>query len=290
MAVYNKSVKTLLLLLTIPLFAQPSFEISQTVKQGELIKIETSATGKLSAKMGKTNVPLFPDEKGGMTGMLPVAVTDAIGVFDLIISEDGSPLHTVKVKVINGQYPIQNISASSNMKSLTPLPGEMEAMKALYSAVTSAKQWQGNFQLPVSECRNSPFGVLRYYNGKPSGNFHRGLDLRSPMGTPIHAPAAGTVMVAQMFRLHGGTVGIDHGQGVTSHYLHMSRISAKEGQQVKPGDILGYVGSTGFATGPHLHWGLYVHTIPTNPERWVKGLHHCPSAPTAAKKTAGKKK
>ncbi len=287
-------VKAFYLLLTIPLLGQPTFTITETVKQGELIHIETTASDKLYATLvksaGKTTVPLFADGKGGMEGLLPVAVTDPVGLFDVVIaSDDNQPLHTATVRVINGKYPIRNISASASMKQLTPLPGEMEAMRALYSSVTPERKFRTPFQLPVSECRNSPFGVLRYHNGKPSGNFHRGLDLRSPMGTPIHAPAAGTVKVAQMFRLHGGTVGIDHGQGVSSHYLHMSKIAAVEGQEVKAGDVLGYAGSTGFATGPHLHWGLYVHAVPTNPERFVQGLKYC-YVPPPAKKTTAKKK
>lgn len=284
-------VRSLLWFIAIPLLAQFRFEIPEAVKQGEVIRIKTNANGKLHATLGKTSVPLFPDGNGGMVGLLPIAVTDKTGVFDLVIRTENEPvLFTAKVNVQDGKYPIQNISASSSMKSLTPLPGEMEAMKALNTTVTPEKLYQTPFQLPTSECRNSPFGVLRYYNGKPSGNFHRGLDLRSPMGTPIHAPAAGTVKVAQMFRLHGGTVGLDHGQGVTSHYLHMSKVAAVEGQLVKAGDILGYVGSTGFATGPHLHWGLYVHSIPTNPERWVEGLRYCPTPAPVAKKTIAKKK
>jgi murein DD-endopeptidase MepM/ murein hydrolase activator NlpD len=71
-----------------------------------------------------------------------------------------------------------------------------------------------------------------------------------------------------MFRLHGGTVGLDHGQGVTSSYIHLSKTAVKEGQVVKQGEVIGYVGSTGFSTAPHLHWGLYVHGSPVNPKQW----------------------
>ena len=180
------SVKAFYFLLAIPLAAQPVFTVTETVKQGELIHIETTASGKLHAVLGKTTIPLFPDGKGGLEGLLPVAVTDRIGLVEVTIgSEEDRILHTAKVRVINGNYPIQNISASTGMKQLTPLPGEMEAMRALYTAVTPEKKFRTPFQLPVSECRNSLFGVLRYHNGKPSGNFHRGLDLRSPMGTPV---------------------------------------------------------------------------------------------------------
>ena len=72
-----------------------------------------------------------------------------------------------------------------------------------------------------------------------------------------------------MFRLHGGTIGIDHGQGVSTLYIHMSKLGVAQGTRVRRGDIVGYVGSTGFSTGPHLHWSVYVHGQPVNPAQWL---------------------
>jgi murein DD-endopeptidase MepM/ murein hydrolase activator NlpD len=83
------------------------------------------------------------------------------------------------------------------------------------------------------------------------------------------------VQIARMYRLHGGTVGIDHGQGIGSIYIHMSSIKVKPGDIVKKGDTIGTVGSTGFATGPHLHWGMYVNGLPINPNQWIKGVPKC---------------
>ena len=265
-----------------PLLAQ----LPLRVIQGEVMKLSIPGTAAAKAQLGSgATVPLFPTSDGAMAGILPVAVTHKPGTYELLILDaNGQVLERGNVMVIDGKYPIQNIQASKGMKELTPLPGEMEAMRALAASVTAEKKWREPFQVPVGQCRNSPFGVLRYHNGKPSGNFHRGLDLRAPMGTPILAPAAATVKVAQMFRLHGGTVGLDHGQGVTSHYLHMSKVVAQQGQTVQAGDLLGYSGATGFATGPHLHWGLYVFGTPVNPERWVKHVQRC--APRAAPNTA----
>ncbi|MBA3924314.1 MAG: M23 family metallopeptidase, partial [Nostocaceae cyanobacterium] len=117
------------------------------------------------------------------------------------------------------------------------------------------------------------YGVRRYYNGKFANDYyHRGVDYAGGTGSPIIAPAAGRVVlvgrVSQGFRIHGNCVGIDHGQGVTSIYLHMSRINVREGDLVKPGTVLGAVGSTGAATGPHLHWGLYVNGLSVDPVPW----------------------
>jgi murein DD-endopeptidase MepM/ murein hydrolase activator NlpD len=114
-----------------------------------------------------------------------------------------------------------------------------------------------------------PFGVQRLYNGKPSGTYHGGVDQRSPAGRPVRAAADGVVKIVQAWNIHGGTVGIDHGQGLESMYLHMSRFAAKEGAAVKKGDVIGYVGSTGRSTAPHLHWSLYANGVPVDPRQWV---------------------
>jgi murein DD-endopeptidase MepM/ murein hydrolase activator NlpD len=101
-------------------------------------------------------------------------------------------------------------------------------------------------------------------------DYHKGVDLRAPYGAPIHAVTGGIVKIAApKFRLHGGTVGIDHGQGLSSIYIHMSKVLVKQGQEVHKGDVIGLIGSTGFATGPHLHWGLYAGGVPVNPDQWV---------------------
>jgi murein DD-endopeptidase MepM/ murein hydrolase activator NlpD len=149
------------------------------------------------------------------------------------------------------------------------------------------RHWEEPFLAPTSGCMNSPFGVQRLHNGKPTGNYHRGVDQRGPNGRPIVAAASGVVRIARMFNVHGGTVGIDHGQGLTSIYIHMSKIAAEEGAMVKKGDVIGYIGSTGFSTGPHLHWGINVHGVPVQPLQWVK-LTPCGAAP--AKKAAPARK
>jgi murein DD-endopeptidase MepM/ murein hydrolase activator NlpD len=122
---------------------------------------------------------------------------------------------------------------------------------------------------------NSPFGVKRFYNGVFSGNYHKGLDQKSPAGTPIKAITGGLVKIARPYQLHGGTVAVDHGQGIGSIYIHMSKILVKPNQRVEAGDTLGLVGSTGFAMGPHLHWGLYVFGIPVNPQSGFVSVGAC---------------
>ncbi|HAX44497.1 MAG TPA: peptidase, partial [Solibacterales bacterium] len=77
------------------------------------------------------------------------------------------------------------------------------------------------------------------------------------------------------YRLHGGSIGLDHGHGVTSIHIHLSKLSVKVGDRVAAGDVIGLAGATGFATGPHLHWGLYVNGVPVNPLGWLPPLNSC---------------
>ncbi len=261
--------RSVVLGLTLALLVQAQTQ----VKQGEVLWVTSNGT--TAQLLGKT-IRLFPQPGGQSLGLMPVSVTQAPGKYVVIVREgQGAKLLDIDIEVVDAHYPRQNIAASKAMKSLTPLPGEMEAVRALNNTVSEKRMWVEPFLTPTSECMNSLFGVMRYHNGKPTGNFHRGVDLRSPMGRPVHAISPGVVRISQMFRLHGGTIGIDHGQGVASTYLHMSKLAVAEGTVVKAGDVVGYVGATGFATGPHLHWGLYVNGVPVNPSQWIPGVPRC---------------
>ncbi len=246
------------------------------VQQGHVIRLEVkSFTPGMTVVMDDRSIPVFSRNGAGLA-LVPVAVTATPGTHTLEIRDAaGKAVEERKYQVLDAQYPTQNIVATRAMKALRPLPGEVESMRALYARKTPEAAWAEPFAPPVPQCANSSFGVQRLHNGKPTGNYHRGLDLRSPAGTPVKATAAGKVVVARMWRMHGGTIGIDHGQGITSHYLHLSRLAVREGTVVKRGQLVGYVGATGFATGPHLHWGLYIHGIPTDPRAWAPGITSC---------------
>jgi murein DD-endopeptidase MepM/ murein hydrolase activator NlpD len=101
------------------------------------------------------------------------------------------------------------------------------------------------------------FGSQRILNGQPSTP-HYGVDIGAPAGSPVHAPVGGVVILAEELYLTGNTVIIDHGLGVNSTYAHLSSTAVKVGQRVEQGQLIGQVGATGRATGPHLHWGLNV--------------------------------
>lgn len=150
---------------------------------------------------------------------------------------------------------------------------EFDQVDAFKQLVSPEKYWSGPFIRPSQGWVSSEYGVRRFYNGEFAQNYyHRGIDYAAPVGTPVIAPAAGRVALvgneADGFELHGNTVGIDHGQGVASIFIHLNSIAVQPGEFVQPGQTIGTIGNTGASTGPHLHWGLYVNGVAVDPAPW----------------------
>jgi murein DD-endopeptidase MepM/ murein hydrolase activator NlpD len=135
--------------------------------------------------------------------------------------------------------------------------------------VSAERRWSGDFLMPVEGRISTGFGMQRYVNGQFSYS-HRGVDIACAEGTPVKAAADGVVSLADdSFILHGQTVIIDHGRAVSSLYIHLSDISVAVGQEVRQGDVIGRVGATGVATGPHLHFAVYAHHEAVDPFFWM---------------------
>lgn len=135
-----------------------------------------------------------------------------------------------------------------------PELAQIGAARAVHSG---SKGWRESFIWPVKGRISGMFGSQRIYNGDP-GSYHSGIDIAAPTGTYYVAPADGVVTLAASspFTLEGNLLMIDHGMGLNSAFLHSSEILVKEGQHVKRGEPIGRIGSTGSATGPHLHWSM----------------------------------
>lgn len=262
------------------------------MKQGEVLRIviQNPPSPDLTATLLDRKVPLYRQANGEYLGLMPVLAIAEPGTYEMTIQDaHGGVFRKSTVIVDNARYPKQNIIAGKALKQLKPLPGEVEAVRGLQTTASPKRYWMEPFEKPTEACMNSRFGVTRLHNGKPTGSYHRGLDLRSGMGVPVHATTAGVVQISQMFRLHGGTIGIDHGQGVTSLYLHLSGLAVPEGTEVKRGDVVGYVGATGFATGPHLHWQVQVNGVPVNPAIFTGPIGPCVAAKSSYRPSSGRK-
>lgn len=129
--------------------------------------------------------------------------------------------------------------------------------------------WEDKYIVPVNGTVSMVFGTREYVNRQKRGQ-HRGLDLAVETGTQVMAANAGKVVFAKKLTAFGGTVVIDHGQGINSLYFHLSKFLCQVGEEVGRGDIIALSGNTGISSGAHLHWGMSVHNLRVNPMQWVK--------------------
>ncbi len=139
-----------------------------------------------------------------------------------------------------------------------------------YKKEEPGQLWEGKFILPTEGRISSPFGAYRIYNEGQASWRHRGVDIANKEGTEILAPNSGKVVISEDMRVHGGTIIIDHGQGILSIFSHLKERLVKKGEGVEKGQLIGTMGQTGLATGSHLHWGLCASGTVVDPLEWTK--------------------
>lgn len=177
-----------------------------------------------------------------------------------------------EIKVLPANFPTQKMRLPKVKDNFQASPGELEAVDEAKATLSGHRLWHERFQPPASARISTVFGVKRIVNGKLlTDYFHSGLDYAAPLGAKVKACAPGQVVLSHgNWRLHGSTVAIDHGQGVVSFYIHLQKVLVRQGQLVKGGELIGRVGQSGRANGPHLHFSLYVNKVATNPTYWFK--------------------
>lgn len=153
-----------------------------------------------------------------------------------------------------------------------PLAREAARIETVLKETRPEQLWEGKFIMPVQGRISSPYGAYRlYYGGEISkSGRHKGVDIANQEGTEIFAPHGGVVVLSEPMQVHGQTIIIDHGQGIFSILCHLKHRLVEQGQKVAQGQLVGLLGQTGLATGPHLHWGLSVDDIRVDPIEWTK--------------------
>lgn len=187
---------------------------------------------------------------------------DETGPLQVRVTTPSGRAETASIVVTPRDWPVENVNGVPP-KTVNPPPDIAARIQREQAQVTAARardddrtDFAQSFIWPVQGRISGRFGNARVYNGQP-GSGHSGMDIAAPNGTPVKAPAAGVVTFAGPdLYLTGGTLLLDHGYGVSSNFLHLSRIDVKVGERVQQGQIIGAVGATGRATGPHLHWGM----------------------------------
>ncbi len=218
--------------------------------------------------------PSFQLPSGRWRTFVPLSAVLAPGQYSLTI--DRGSVETLPLTVGERRFAFQRLRLPKNQAALEATKIEESAIGSALRTTSPQQVWQIPFRRPVGGRVSTGFGLRRTYNGVPAPNYyHRGLDYAAPAGTQIIAPAAGRVILVgttqRGFRLHGNTLVLDHGQGITSIYIHLQRVLVRQGATVKAGEPIARVGSTGRASGPHLHWGVYVHGVAVDPVEWLSG-------------------
>ncbi|MDH4229461.1 MAG: M23 family metallopeptidase [Nitrospirota bacterium] len=169
-------------------------------------------------------------------------------------------LARLTVEITKVDFPEQRVdgvpdeTVNPSPKSLRRIKREKAAISHLWVSGPEAPLWRDAWRSPVGAEPSGRFGYRRVFNGEPRSP-HNGEDFPAPSGTPVSAPNRGVARIPGDYFFGGNTVFLEHGGGLFTFYMHLSAITVKDGQQVEAGDVIGRVGATGRATGPHLHWG-----------------------------------
>lgn len=192
------------------------------------------------------------------------------GAHQLNIKTLDGASRSIGFEVKDKQYKEQRITLK-DQRQVTPNKQDLERIGRESKRITAAfNHWSNNaavslrFDKPVEGPLSSPFGLKRFFNDQPR-NPHSGLDIAAPAGTPIRAPADGTVIETGHYFFNGNTVFIDHGQGLITMYCHMNSIAIKKGDRLNRGEVIGSVGATGRVTGAHLHWSISLNDARIDP-------------------------
>ena len=230
--------------------------LPDTVSPGDVVLVRHSGPGEVSWQ-GKT-YPLEPSGSGYFT-YVPVSMQVKPGTYSI-----GDQTLTVKAKKFETQY-LQVTKQMEAMKQDTQrIQDDQKKIDAARSKSAPEFLFSESFVQPIEGILTTPYGYTRYVNGKLDST-HTAIDLAAKQGTPIKATNDGVVALADSLYLTGNSIYIDHGMGLFSQYAHLSELHVKTGDQVKKGDIIGLVGTTGFSTGPHLHFTFWAHNTPVNP-------------------------
>jgi len=245
---------------------------NQRPRQGETIEVKVSggANPPPPAEFDKNSYKFFatPGDTTVYTTLVTIPVVVKPGPKSIKVGDKKMTL-----TVVDSKFPVQHLTLPKSKNNFDTAKGEEEAVDKAKATLSDQRFWHGNFTVPSPARVSAGFGLRRVVNGVLLDDyFHSGLDYAGYLGTPVKAVAPGRVVLAvsKGFKLHGNTIAIDHGQGVVSFYIHLQKVHVKEGDMVKQGQLIGAVGQTGRANGPHLHFSIYVNKVASNPWQWYR--------------------
>lgn len=248
--------------------------------QGEVLLIQVEQTQRApEGYLFEESLTFYPWGAGWLA-LMGVSWSIEPGDYDLTLILQEGEKHVETIQVQDGQFPQSFLTVSQEMeRKIRPDEEDQEEqerrardgmrLQEAFSHSFSVSLWTEPFILPTQGRRTTGFGAIRYVNGV-FHNQHAGIDIANATGTPIHAVNDGVVRLVDDFLVHGTIIVIDHGLGVFSLYCHLHEWKAEEGDRVERGQVIATMGSTGFSTGPHLHWEIRIGDIPINPDALLR--------------------
>ncbi len=223
-----------------------------------------------------------PEQKNHWLAITGIPLSARKGKHQLVV-ETNPKQRIVSFEIKDKKYKTQHVTIK-NKRQVNPTGEDLKRIaKEQEEIIASLAQWSESdtvntaFVIPAKGRLSSPFGLRRYFNKEPRQP-HSGIDIAAPEGTPIVAPADGTVITTGDYFFNGNTVFIDHGQGLVTMYCHMSKITVKTGDKVKQGEQIGAIGQTGRVTGPHLHWAVSINDARIDPGLFFDDLQKIANA------------
>jgi len=264
---------------SLPPFSSPAFGLTARVSPrrifpGDAFVVTARGVrgGPPSVIFGERTLPVSPCGRGCYAAVGSVDIKTRPGRYRVLVRQ-GKRKRSAKLTVRRASFPSLQLTlpeekVTPSEEDLQRIAREADLLNAA-TGVVSGKAWEKGFIMPLDTPVSTVFGARRIFNGSHE-SVHRGTDLRGAEGDPVRAANRGTVILTEELFFGGKTLVMDHGAGIFSIYMHLSDFAAAPGDVAGKGDPIGYVGSTGRSSGPHLHFGIKVLGISTNPASLLK--------------------
>lgn len=254
----------------LPIPAQPG--------QGLALRAENEVMDPVVASIGTQQLRIFSNGKR-LIGLLGTGAFFPAGDFALDIEIPGQPLWTQPYHFSPREWNFEEITLTGSAAEIDAesIRLERERLNSLWNQSTENPLWDSSFREPIEEYLqiSSNYGARRSYNGGPYSSYHEGVDFSAYAGSPVYAPAAGQVSLAEVLYVRGAAVIINHGFGIYTGLYHMSELLVQPDQMVSKGQIVGRVGTTGLSTGNHLHWDFLVNGVWVDASAWQQSSLAC---------------
>jgi murein DD-endopeptidase MepM/ murein hydrolase activator NlpD len=244
------------------------------IHQGEVVLFTMSVVSSEKSVVGQfqdQKIPFYKDSASQYTALIGADLALSPGKYKLTVNKQ-----EVVIEVLSTPFGVETFTLPKDKVDLSPktlarVEKEASQFKDVFSQSDDKRLWRDLFLVPVEGERSFTFGQKRVINGQDK-NPHTGEDIRAPIGRIVTASNSGKIVLSGDFFFNGQSLVIDHGGGLFTMYFHLSEIKVKDGDFVKQGQVIGLVGQSGRATGPHLHWGARLNGARVDPFSLVKAV------------------